>query len=135
MAPPAPTLDRPTRPTPELLYLLHGDPAELEAAIAGMRAADLADALLSLNVDAGAKVVAALPFDLAVQALDEPELAHRRSEIVKRMPEGAAGPLIDAMSSDQQAALFRDLPADERVRFLGLLDEPTRQALTLLLKY
>jgi len=123
------------RPSPELLYLLHGDPAELEAAIAGMRAADLADALRDLAPDAGAKVIAVLPFDLAVQILDEPELAHRRCDIVQRMPEDVAGALIDAMSSDQQADLFRELPEKDRVRLLKLLDAPTREALTLLLQY
>ncbi|MEP6491115.1 MAG: magnesium transporter [bacterium] len=123
------------RPSAELLYLLHGDPAELEAAIAGMRPVDLADALRDLSADAGAKVIAVLPFDLAVQILDEPELAHRRCDIIQRMPEDVAGALIDAMSSDQQADLFRELPEKDRTRLLRLLDTPTRQALTLLLQY
>jgi solute:Na+ symporter, SSS family len=48
-----------TRTSPELLYLLHGDPAELQEATAGMRAADLADALRALTPEAGAKVMAA----------------------------------------------------------------------------
>ena len=51
--------------TPELLYLLHGDPQELAAALAGARAADVAEALRDLPPEAGAKVLAALPFDLA----------------------------------------------------------------------
>lgn len=123
------------RPSAELLYLLHGDPAELEAAIAGMRAADLAEALRELSAEAGAKVIAALPFDLAVAILDEPELSHRRCDIVQRMPENVAGQLIDAMSSDQQADLFRELPEKDRARLLKLLDAPTRDALTLLLQY
>src|SRR6476660_6438310 len=117
------------RPSAELLYLLHGDPAELETAIAGMRAADLADALRELAPDAGAKVIAALPFDLAVAILDEPELSHRRCDIVQRMPDDVGGQLVDAMSSDQQADLFRELPEKDRARLLKRLDEPTRQAL------
>ena len=36
----------------ELLYLLHGDPAELAEALAGMRAADIAEALRELPPDA-----------------------------------------------------------------------------------
>jgi magnesium transporter len=121
--------------TAELLYLLHGDPAELIAAIAGMRAADLAEALRELSVDAGAKVIAALPFDLAVQVLDEPELAHRRSAIVQHIPDATAGSLIDAMSADQQADLFRELPEKDRERLLRLVDAPTREALDELLAY
>jgi magnesium transporter len=130
-----PTDTPPSRPAPELLYLLHGDPAELEAAIVGMRAADIAEALLDLSPDAGAKVMAALPFDLCVQIFDEPELAHRRVEIVQRMAPEAAGALIDAMSSDQQADLFRELSEHERVRLLALLDESTRRGLNVLLRY
>ena len=120
---------------PELLYLLHGDPADLAEALAGMRAADVADGLRDLHPDAAAKVMAALPFDLAVQVFDEPELEGHRCEIIQQMGERAAGPLIEAMSSDQQADLFRELPESERSRFLKLLDGPTRDALRLLLRY
>jgi magnesium transporter len=125
----------PARLTPELLYLLLGDPADFEAAIAGARAADLAEALVELAPDAGAKILAALPFDLAVQVFDEPELARSRCAIIQHVAADSVGPLIDAMSSDQQADLFRELPESERARFLGLVDPPTRAALTVLLQY
>src|SRR5690242_9325852 len=111
-----------TRPTAELLYLLHGAPAELQEAISGLRAADVAEALRELSPDAGAKVLAALPFDLSVQVFDEPELARERCAIVQQMPLDAAGALIDAMSSDQQADPFREIPESERSRYLELLD-------------
>jgi magnesium transporter len=120
---------------PELLYLLHGDPTELAEALAGMRAADVAEALRDLPPDAGARVMAALPFDLAVQVFDEPELTYERAEIVRRMGEEAAAPLVDAMSADQQADLFRELPEKDRPRFLARLDTETRGALELLLRY
>ncbi len=123
------------RPNAELLYLLHADPAELETAIAGLRAADIAEALVTLKPDAGAKVLAVLPFDLAVQVLDESELSHVRCDIMLKMDEGVAGPLIDAMSADQQADLFREMPDRDRARLLKLLDQPTRDALTFLLQY
>jgi magnesium transporter len=130
------TIDRaPARLTPELLYLLLGDPADFEAAIAGARAADLAEALVALPADHAAKVLAALPFDLAVQVFDEPELAPSRCDIIQHVAANTVGPLIDAMSSDQQADLFRELPESQRARFLGLVDPPTRAALTVLLQY
>ena len=50
----------PPNSTPELLYLLHGDPADLADALSGMRAADIAEALRELKPDAAAKVLAAL---------------------------------------------------------------------------
>jgi magnesium transporter len=121
--------------SPELLYLLHGDPAELAEMLVGMRAADIAEALRDLAPGAAAKVMAALPFDMAVQVFDEPELEFHRYDIVKRMDERAVGPLVDAMSGDQQADLFRELPEEDRGRLLKKLDRPTQEALKLLLRY
>jgi len=121
--------------TPELLYLLHGDPADLADALSGMRAADIAEALRELTPDAAAKVMAALPFDLAVQVFDEPELLHERTAIIQHIDERAIGPLVDAMSADQQADLFRELPDKDRSRLLRQLDQPTQHVLRLLLRY
>ncbi|HEX6535288.1 MAG TPA: magnesium transporter [Gemmatimonadaceae bacterium] len=120
--------------SPELLYLLSGDPAELAETLATLRSADVAEALNRLQPDAAARVMAALPFDLAVKVFDEPEL-ERRHEIFHRLDTATAAPIIDAMSADQQADLFRELPDGERGRLLQALDTPTRQALTLLLRY
>ena len=122
-------------PVPELLYLVHGDPSELAEALAGLRSADVADALRELPPDASAKVMAALPFDLAVQVFDDPELQGHRCEIIQQMGEKKAAPLIDAMSADQQADLFRELPDKDRSRFLKVLDDDTRRALSLLLDF
>ena len=51
------------------------------------------------------------------------------------MGETAATPLVNAMSADQQAYLFRALPTELHGRFMAPLDEETRHALTLLLRY
>jgi len=119
---------------PELLYLLAGDPVEFAEVVAGMRSADVAEALRDLPPPAAARVIAALPFDLAVQVLDEPELEHRVA-MVQAMDIRTAGPLIDAMSPDQRAELFRELPERERHRLLPALEPGTRHALEFLLKY
>src|SRR3954465_13689708 len=129
-----PTSERRPDNLPELLYLLANDPGELAEALSGLRAADVAEALRDLPPDAAAKLMAALPFDLAVQVFDEPELTHHRADIMRRIGDEAA-PLIEAMSSDQQADLFRELPESERPRYLKALDEPTRRGLELLLRY
>ena len=68
---------QPTAPSPELLYLLSADEEDFQAACADLLPADIAEALNALPVEAAARVVAALPFDLAVQLLDEPELERR----------------------------------------------------------
>jgi magnesium transporter len=122
-------------PAPELLYLLHGDPTDLSEMLAGMRAADVADALRELGPEAGARVMAALPFDLAVQVFDEPELDGHRAGVVRCMPKDAAATLIEAMSADQRTDLFRELQEPDRARLLKLLDAPTRQSIKMLLAY
>jgi len=106
----------PPNSTPELLYLLHGDPADLADALSGMRAADIAEALRQLKPDAAAKVLAALPFDLAVQVFDEPELVHDRCAIIQHMDERSIGPLVDAMR-----VIESGLAAEDRVVVSGLL--------------
>jgi magnesium transporter len=130
-----PTLDENVKPTPELLYLLCGDPVELSAVLAGMQSADIAEALRELEPEAAAKVLAALPFDLAVQIFDEPELFQHRAAIIAKMADRDAADLIDAMSGDQQADLFRELDPAQRSRLLQALTAETRDALGLLLQY
>ena len=119
---------------PELHSLLSGDPAEFAEVVAGMQAADVAEALRDLPPEGAGRVIAALPFDLAVEVLDDPELENRAS-IVRSLDAGTAGPLLDAMSADQQAMVFRDLPEPDRVRLLPELSRPAQEALTLLLHY
>jgi magnesium transporter len=124
-----------TDSTPELLYLLHGEPADLAEAARSFRAADIAEALSRLKPEAAARVVNALPFDLAVQVFDEPEVAHVRCDIVTNMDDAPASELIEAMSSDQRADLFRDLPEATRARLLKRLDEDTQATLVKLLRH
>jgi magnesium transporter len=120
--------------TPELLYLLSGDPVEFAQVVAGFRAPDIAEALRDLAPVAAARVVSALPFDLAVQVLDDPDL-EQRVGIIQAMPVEGAGPLIEAMSSDQRADLFRELPEAEQSRLLPALDHRTQEGLEFLLRY
>src|SRR6266576_5901148 len=92
----------------QLLYLVHSDPEELQEALGELRPPDIAEALRELPPEAAAKVMAALPFELAVQAFDEPELTGHRSAIIQLIEHHKVGPLIEAMSADQQADLFRE---------------------------
>jgi magnesium transporter len=119
----------------QILYLLHQDPAELMEELSQLRAEDIAEGLRDLPTDAAAKVMAAMPFDRAVEVFDEPELASKRCDMLLNMKDDDAAELIDAMSSDQQADLFREIPERDRSRLLKLLPAPSRQSLTHLLKY
>src|ERR1700704_6631873 len=82
-------------PSPELLYLLSGDEDDFLTACADLRPADAAEAVNHLPLAAAARVVAALPFQLGVQLLDEPEL-ERRADIFELLDEKTAVPLIEA---------------------------------------
>ena len=119
----------------QLLYLVHTDPEELQEALGELRAADIAEALKELPPEAAAKVMASLSFELAVQVFDEPELSHHRCAIIQRIDPQKAGPLIEAMSSDQQADLFREVPPEDRSRLLATVSDATRSSLRKLLQY
>lgn len=120
---------------PELLYLLHADPQELTDTVAHMRAADVAEAVGRLPLSGAAKVLAALPFDLAVQVLEEPDVESERGEILGELPVETAAALIDAMSADERADLFRTLETGERTKYLAHLSEESQAAIRLLLAY
>ena len=119
---------------PELLYLLAGDPAEFAEVVREMQPADVADALRALAPPAAGRVLAALPFDLAVMVLDDPELENR-VEIMRAMDPHIFGPLLGAMSGDRQADLFREMGDEERARFLPVLHPKAQDALQLVLRY
>jgi magnesium transporter len=119
----------------QLLYLVHSDPEELQEALGELRPPDIAEALRELPPEAAAKVMAALPFDLAVQVFDEPELNRHRCEIIRHIDPRRVGPLIEAMSSDQQADLFREVQEEDRQRLLATVSEQTRANLRKLLQY
>jgi magnesium transporter len=128
-------IEIPTHTVAQLLYLVHTDPEELQEALGELRAADIAEALKELPPEAAAKVMASLSFDLAVQVFDEPELTRHRCAIIQRIEPRKVGPLIEAMSADQQADLFREVPLDERPRLLATVSESTRASLQKLLRY
>ena len=119
----------------QLLYLVHTDPEELQEALGELRPPDIAEALKELPPEAAAKVMASLPFDLAVQVFDEPELTRHRCAIIQHIDPRRVGLLIEAMSSDQRADLFREVEEKDRLRLLATVSEPTRVNLRKLLKY
>jgi magnesium transporter len=119
---------------PELLYLLAGDPQEFAEVVGGMQPADIAEALRALSPEAAARVLTALPFETAVLVLDDPELDNRL-EIIRSLDAQTCGPFLSAMSADQQAELFREMPEEERERLLPSLHPKAQEAMRLLLKY
>lgn len=118
--------------TPELLYLLAGDPAELRDAVAVLPAPDVAEGLDQLPPEAAARVLANIPIDLAVQVMDEPHL-ESRLEIFRALPADVRPTLLDAMSADQQADLLRMMEEPERNRLLPRLEPESRRSLEMIL--
>src|SRR3989475_11417216 len=96
--------------------------------------ADVAEALNVIDPPAAARVLAALPFDLAVRALNQPEL-DRRARLFEHLPIERAVALMGAMSADQRAEVFRDLPQRTAGRLLAAVDTSTQESLRSLLNY
>lgn len=121
-------------PTAAALFAAAANPEELGRIVAPLRAADIAELLNALPPERAARVMANLPFDAAVDVLNEPSL-DRRHAIVQKLNKGVAGALIAAMAPDQRADLIRELPAARQKAVLATIDEPERSVLQSLLKY
>jgi magnesium transporter len=99
-----------------------------------MQPADVADTLNQLPPEAAGRVLARLPFARAVQTLQVPALEHR-TLIVQGLEPGTAGPLIAAMSANEQVELWRELPEAERLRLRPALDSESQRVLAAALAY
>src|SRR5947208_16127947 len=99
--------------TPELLYLLAGDPIEFAEAIAGLRSVDLAELLRDVRPEAAAVVLCALPFDVALAVFNEPELENRHA-LLSHIDDATDAQHLDAISPDHQAYLFRRIRQADR---------------------
>src|SRR4029079_5378762 len=120
-------IEIPAHTVAQLLYLVHTDPEELKEALGELRPADIAEALRELPPEAAAKVMASLPLQLTVQVFDDPELMGHRCAIIQRIDPTRVGPLIEAMSADQQADLFREVPPDNRPLMRPTVKHATRR--------
>jgi magnesium transporter len=114
--------------------LLSADPAELSQAAAPLRSADIVDALNKMPTEASMRIVANLPFDLAVEVLEAPEFEYRYV-VVEQMDPALAGALVAGLSSDAQVELLRELPQKKRNQILRFVDERERRELHTLLEY
>ncbi len=97
-------------------------------------AADIADYLDGLEPEEAAAILAALPPERAVEALDQSSL-EAGPEIVAALPEETAVSLLEGMSADRVAGIFRELGEPEHSRLLDRLDAGTRASLKTLLAY
>lgn len=110
------------------------DPVTVARTLESAHDADIAEALNAIDAGAAARVLAALPFELAVRTLNQPELDNR-ARFFEHMPTDRAVSLMTAMSADQRAEVFRGLSSRARTRLLAVLDAPARESVHSLLGY
>jgi magnesium transporter len=96
--------------------------------------ADIVETLNDQDEDTVAAVLLALPFDRAVEVLDQPELA-AASEALALLPEARAAQFLSAMAADRVTDVVREFDEPLRLRMLGRVDHETRATLNRLLTY
>lgn len=96
--------------------------------------ADIVETLNDQDVATIADVLVALPFERAVEVLDQPELSETAA-VIALLPDATAGAFLSAMSADRVADVLRDLDDGARARLLGHVDQETRVSQARLLAY
>lgn len=110
------------------------DPVASAAALAPQHVADIVDVLNRQAPEIVSQILVHLPFDVAVEVLDQPEL-RASAALMEALPVEQALTFLPAMSADRAAELFRHLQDPARSQLLAGLDAPTRIALQQLLAY
>ncbi|HET8898751.1 MAG TPA: magnesium transporter, partial [Rhodanobacteraceae bacterium] len=106
----------------------------LAAPFADLNIADSIERLNTLDEEAAAVVVAALPLQRAVDMFDRPEL-HHAGAIVSRLPSATAASVLAGMADDRAADIFAEIDSDARASLIASLDASTRAAIERLLRY
>jgi magnesium transporter len=110
------------------------DPVLLAAALRPQQVADVVQLLNDQSPVIVSQVVGHLPFDLAVEVLDHPEL-EAPAALIQALPFEQASKFISAMSADRAVELFRHLEEPARSHLLAQVDRATRISLQQLLTY
>lgn len=108
--------------------------ATLAQTLARDHIADIVETLNDQDVETVAAVLLALPFERAVEVLDQHELTVA-SEALGLMPEVRAAQFLSAMSADRVADVVPEFDEPLRLRLLGRVDHDTRATLNRLLAY
>jgi magnesium transporter len=111
-----------------------GDPVVLAARIAKERAEDIVELFNRAKPGFVAKTLAALPESQAVEALDQPQLAHGAA-ILSSLPPERAARMLDLMSADQAAECVREMRISVRDELLAKVNPETKASLEKLLPY
>jgi magnesium transporter len=113
---------------------LGSSPAELTARLANDHVADVVEFLNGQPAATAATLVAELPPERAAEILDQPGLDSAPA-LIEALPDASLGAVLNAMSADRRADIFRHLDVGARSRVVEHLDEESRAALERLLAY
>ena len=112
------------------------DLTALAAELADLHPSDLADLLEGLeDVDRQARLVRALPADLASEALTEMDLGDERASLFAALAPAESAELISEMADDDAADVIAELEPEEREAVLSELPAEERGELEGLLRY
>jgi magnesium transporter len=106
----------------------------LACTLAQEHIADIVETLNDQDTATIAGVLVALPFERAVEVLDQPELADAPAALALLAEERAAA-FLSAMSADRVADVVRAFDEPVRARLLARVDHETRSDMTRLLAY
>src|SRR3974390_1976047 len=110
------------------------DPAHLAATLAEQRPEDVVDLLNQNKPGFAAAVLLASPDPKAVAVFDQPELRNG-SAIASILPADRAARLLNQVSADRLADIFREMRVSDRNHLLALVSSETRSTLERLLRY
>ncbi len=114
--------------TPDLLALT------LARTLAREHVADIVETLNDQDAATAADLLLSLPFERAVEVLDQTEFADAPA-VLALIPEDQAGAFLGAMSADRVTDIVEALDEPARARLLPHLDGETHATLTRLLAY
>lgn len=106
----------------------------LACTLAQEHVADIVETLNEQDAATVADVLLAMPFERAVEVLDQPEFAEAPAALA-RMAQPRAAAFLHAMSADRVADVLAELDEPVRQPLVRLLDRETQATLTHLLTY
>lgn len=108
--------------------------ANLLAALAQMRAPDLAEALIGMSAKRRREVVAAMDDERLADVLEE--LDHRdQADLLAGLTQERAADVLEAMGPDDAADLLSELPPEQAETLLGLMEPDEADPVRRLLSY